>query len=399
MSGEDINVDVSFETLSTNPTLLLQALQPWLKTRRWSGLIWENVEQIEVVDWTRVSSSQESLVFAALVKALTSKYVADGTRVLHLPLHLMLPKAEAQTMTVKCRNGIFQLLEAEYSKDYSLWVLQGSAVGTSAKGERGFFAFRPLASVPAISRVKEVTILGKADTTNIVTKVETEESEPFVLKTYKNVTESNPEPELLSILTDAGFKNSPKMLGEEVYIGSEQELVLAVLQRFEDSIGDGRQPFSESLKNELTGSSKSRQEPDSLTLAWKLGGIIAAMHRILSECSKQGFGYTEIAERDVEEWKTRAVELFDRAFAEAKRKQKYLGSFVADLLPELAGREEKVVERFTSMKQIVGTPKIRTHQDLHLAQLLTVKRGDKDIDFLIIDFEGDPQRTGAARTS
>jgi maltose alpha-D-glucosyltransferase/alpha-amylase len=187
------------------------------------------------------------------------------------------------------------------------------------------------------------------------------------------------------------------MFGEVAYSGPGQELVLTLLQRFEDNSGDGRQPFSESLRHELTGQDKSEQAPDSSLLAWKVGDIIASMHLVLGECKEQAFGSMEITEVDVEEWSARALALLRKTMAEAQRKQKYLGGLVSDLLPELASREGRVVERFKSIKSIVGMPKIRTHQDLHLAQLLTVQRSAKNLDFLVIDFEGDPQRKGAAR--
>lgn len=396
LSEEGIFVDASFEALRTDPTPLVRALLPWFETRRWSGLRGEDARQIEVLDQIRMSSSPGSLLFAALVKVLPPKTLADGLRTFYLPLCLDIQKEEAQTTTVKCRDVVLEMREGEYSRDYCLWVLRGLVAAASMRGEQGFFVFKPLDGLPEASGVDQVSALGKGDTTNIVTKLDTD-SGPFTLKTYKNVTESNPEPEMLSALTLGGFANCPRMLGEVAYSGSGQELVLTLLQRFEDNVGDGRQPFSESLQHELTSFDKFKQAPDSLLLAWKVGGIIASMHLILGECRKQAFGSTEITEVDVEEWKARAIGLLRRAMAEARRKQKYLGSLVSDLLPELASREGRVIERFKSIRSIVGMPKIRTHQDLHLAQLLTVRRSAKNLDFLVIDFEGDPQRKGAAR--
>ncbi len=396
MSRAEIIVDATFENLSDNPTSLLRALQPWFQTRRWYGQRGFDVGQIDVLDWVRVSSSPDSLVLAGLVKTPAPKTGPDEARTFFVPLSLVVLKQDSQAMAVKCKNAVLEISEGEYSHDYSLWLLRGLSANTSIKSERGFFRHRAQGCLPDVSGIKKVTILGKGDTTNVVTKIDLEDSGPFVLKTYKSVAESNPEPELLSTLAEAHFESIPKMLGQVVYSGSGQELVLAVLQQFEESIGDGRQPFAEALRHELTGHDKPESVSDSLAHARRLGNVVASMHLVLSVSTRQGFGLSEITERDVEEWETKATGLFDITLAEVQRKERHLGNLIPDLLPELSARRGRVLECFTSMEKMVGTPKIRTHQDLHLAQFLTVRKG-RELDFLVIDFEGDPQRNGAAR--
>jgi predicted trehalose synthase len=238
-----------------------------------------------------------------------------------------------------------------------------------------------------------VTILGKGDTTNIIVKVKTRRTLALVVKTYKNVTENNPEPEMLTALAKAGFNNAPKLVGQMAYTGFKKPLVLAILQRFEESEGDGRQPFAKSLRDELRNFSS--ESPSSLIHARKLGEIIASMHHALRQSTAEGFQASLITENDIEAWETRTKEALTDFLKEASSKGGGFDPFISHLVKMTSSTVEKIHTRLSEMETIIGMVKIRTHQDLHLAQLLLKHNGEKG--FLIIDFEGDPQRTEKAR--
>lgn len=396
MSPTEIHVKESFEALTQNPEPLLKALSRWFVARRWSGLGGMDIERIEVLDWVKIASTQNSAIVATLVKIAPKGETMREPRIFYVPLHLRLEQASDVWASVKCADGILQVREAEYSKEYNEFLLHGVAESLTIDSREGSLAFNSLDAVPRGLEVEDVMTLGKGDTTNIVVKVETGQAQALVLKTYKNVTESNPEPEMLAVLTEAGFRNSPKMVGEMTYIGLGKPLVLTILQRFVESTWDGRQPFAEALRHELKGGSSQEHAPhDSLELAWRLGKIIASMHHALGHSQSEGFGATKITSRDVEEWKTRVEAFLEGFLEEASQKGVELDTFVSELVATVASTRRRILDCVSLMDGMLGMMKIRSHQDLHLAQLLTTR--DDEINFLIIDFEGDPQRTGEAR--
>jgi predicted trehalose synthase len=77
-----------------------------------------------------------------------------------------------------------------------------------------------------------------------------------------------------------------------------------------------------------------------------------------------------------------------------------LGAFVSSLVSALHWGKGTIHDRLPPMAGVadmLGMKRIRTHQDLHLSQLLTVRNDDGQDDFLVVDFEGDPQRSGVGR--
>jgi len=317
-------------------------------------------------------------------------------RTYFVPLHLALEQAKNGWLPVRCADGILQLREAEYSKEYNNFVLHGLSESLAIDTVKGSLTFKPLETIPGGLKAENVSTLGKGDTTNIVVKVETRRTRAFVLKTYKNVSEINPEPEMLATLTEAGFRNTPRMVGQIAYVGLEKPIILAVLQEFVEGSGDGRYPFAEAMRHELEGESVMRSPPfDPLSLAWRLGEIIASMHHALAQSKVKDFGISKITSRDVKEWGTRVEELLENFLEEAGQKGQEVSTLVPELVAVIASRRRRILECLAPMRRMLEMMKIRTHQDLHLAQLLTTQ--DDGVDFLIIDFEGDPQRRGESR--
>jgi len=396
LSKTEVHVEESFEALTENPEPLLKALSPWFLTRRWSGLGGLDVERIEVLDWVKIPSSPSSGILATLVQIAPREEATREPMIFYVPLHLKTGRSEDGWVPVGCLDGVLQVREAEYSKEYNDFLLHGAAESLALDSCKGSLIFKSLETIPGGLEAENVTILGKGDTTNIVVKVETGRTQALVLKTYKNVTESNPEPEMLAVLTKAGFENVPKMVGEMTHTGLGRPLVLTILQKFVESMGDGGQPFAESLRRELKGSSSPEAAPsDPLRLARRLGEIIASMHHALGHSRAEGFGASPITKRDIKEWKTRVEELLGGFLEEAQYQGKGLYTPASELVDAVASRKGRILDCLTPMGMMLGMMKIRTHQDLHLAQLLATQ--DDETDFLIIDFEGDPQRKGESR--
>ncbi len=391
--SDNITVKENFQTLTQNLEPLFKVLKPWLLTRRWSGLKGIRIRQIELLEQINILESEKSAIFAALVQMTPYSRADHKPEIFYIPIHLKLQEAKDGWLSVRCADGVLQIREAEYSREYNNFLLNGIANSVTIDGQNGVLAFRSLQHFSGNREAITVDALGGGDTTNIIVKVKTQRNLPLVVKTYKNVTESNPEPEMLIALAKAGFNNTPKLIGQIVYNGFKKSLVLAILQRFEQSEGDARKPFSESLRHELRNI--SLEFPDSLLLARKIGEIIASMHHSLRMSDAEGFGVSLITENDIEAWQNRTRESLTDFLKEASRKGRGLDPFVSNFVTVTSSMVEKILTRLSEMQIMLGMAKIRTHQDLHLAQLLLIQNGVTD--FLVIDFEGDPQRTEEAR--
>ena len=393
LTSDNISVKEDFQTLTQNLEPLFKVLKPWLVARRWSGLKGIRIRQIELLEQISILESGKSAIFAALVRITPCCGAAGKSGIFYIPIHLKLQEAKDGWMPVRCAEGVLQIREAEYSREYNNFLLNGIANSVTIDGQKGVLAFRSLQQVSGNLEAMTVATLGRGDTTNIIVKVKTRRNLSLVVKTYKNVTESNPEPEMLTALAKEGFNNAPKLIGQMTYTGFKKPLVLAILQRFEESEGDGRQPFSESLRDELR--SISLESTSSLLLARKLGEIIASMHHSLRRSDAESLKVSLITENDIEAWQTRTRESLTDFLKEASSKGRRLDPFTSNFVTVTSSTAEKILTRLSGMQMMLGMVKIRTHQDLHLAQLLLKQNGETD--FLVIDFEGDPQRTEEAR--
>ncbi|MCJ7635278.1 hypothetical protein MUP77_23175 [Candidatus Bathyarchaeota archaeon] len=392
LMSDNISVKEDFQTLAQNLEPLFKALGPWLVTRRWSGLRGMRIRHIDLLEQMNILESRDSAISAALIRITPYGGVARKSRIFYIPLHLKLQEAKDGWVPVRCADGVLQIREAEYSREYNNFLLNGIANSLTIEGQNGVLAFRSLQQVSGNLKAMTVTTLGRGDTTNIIVKVKTRRNPALVVKTYKNVTENNPEPEMLAALAEAEFNNAPKLVGQMAYSGLKKPRVLAILQGFEESEGDGRQPFAESLRDELR---RTSSESSSLMLARKLGEIIASMHHALRRSDAEGFKASLVTENDIEAWQTRTRESLTDFLKEASSKGRGHDPFISNLVTVTSSTAEKILTRLSGMQIMLGMMKIRTHQDLHLAQLLLKQNGE--IDFLIIDFEGDPQRTEEVR--
>jgi maltose alpha-D-glucosyltransferase/alpha-amylase len=202
----------------------------------------------------------------------------------------------------------------------------------------------------------------------------------MVLKSYRTLDPCNPEPELLTHLSRQKCPVTPRVLGSctlEARGDPGGAAVLSVLLRQLD----GQPAFEAFAGNAARAVSKGL--PPHHCMPRRLGEAVAELHSCLFDPRAPASIVPEqISARDIERWGG----LVDSRFSEA--------------LSLLDGpRKKRLEEARPSMDALVkcmqgwkGTWKIRTHQDLHLGQVLVCRRG-----FRIIDLEGEPLRKGPQR--
>jgi maltose alpha-D-glucosyltransferase / alpha-amylase len=126
----------------------------------------------------------------------------------------------------------------------------------------------------------------------------------------------------------------------------------------------------------------------------QIGARLGELHKALaSREDVASFAPEPITRADLQEWTetlaANAAQVFDRLARDLPR----LGERASGPVDELVAKRGLAMERIRSfLPAEINADKIRHHGDLHLGQILIVKD-----DAFIIDFEGEPHRTGSER--
>ena len=195
-------------------------------------------------------------------------------------------------------------------------------------------------------------------------------------------------------LTEGGFRNTPRLLGEVTRIdGAGQRHTLAVVQRFVPNQGDAWSWMQERLTERLDacarGQADGKGDDDCGRLAAAIGRRLGEMHVALARSTDNlAFSPREALPEDVSAWVAGVEQELGRAYTAISRgagahadRQELLQHRAALLrtLPRLAAAA-------------LGSTISRIHGDFHLGQVLVV-----DGDAYIIDFEGEPLKAAEER--
>ena len=216
-----------------------------------------------------------------------------------------------------------------------------------------------------------------------------------MLKIFRRVAGGpHPEAEMSRYLTEGGFRNSPRLLGEVMRIdGAGQGHSLAVVQDFVPNQGDAWSWMQQRLKERLGACARweadANAEEDCSCLAAAIGKRLGEMHVVLARPTKNPtFSPREALSDDAAAWVAGVEQELDQAYtvldhgvAAHGDRQELLQHRAALLraLPRLAAAAP-------------GSTVSRIHGDFHLGQVLVVDR-----DVYIIDFEGEPLKAADQR--
>jgi predicted trehalose synthase len=201
----------------------------------------------------------------------------------------------------------------------------------------------------------------------------------LILKLYRLLEAGdNPDLEVGAFLTDAGFADTPAVLGALRHVPDDGEpATAAMLQAYVRATGDGWTTMLAALAD----------DPDRATaLAAAIGALTARMHAALvSNPEDLDFPARVAIPAETGEW---------RASAESQLAQA-IASVTGEAHERLVAAAPAVRARFAdAFGRATGDEIVtRIHGDYHLGQLLARADGG----FSVIDFEGEPARSLAER--
>jgi maltokinase len=201
--------------------------------------------------------------------------------------------------------------------------------------------------------------------------------EELVLKVYRRLAAGiNPELELLRFLTEHGFENAPTLLGSYEHSGRQIDATLGIVTRFVPAECDGWAFALSSLAGD-----PSR----FLDRLERLGEITGSMHVLLaSDSSDPNFAAEEPSAESLALVAATLDEEIEAVFAHLPE---------SEVLEPIAGLGEEVRERLRVLSHMSDRSRvIRHHGNFHLGDLLWTGS-----DWIVLDFEGPPDRSVAER--
>ncbi len=378
-------------------TQLEHILPDYLRVQRWFGSKAKGIREARLVDAVRLQASPQS--YLALVRVT----LEDGSLERYF-----LPLTTASTEEAKAlqenfprapvawlrgADGRTLLYDATASADFWMALYNATARGWRGRSLQGTYSASATAGqrLPAVS---EANVMGVEQSNSSASF-----GGQVFGKLYRKLEdESNPEVEMLSYLTAAGFAFAPQLQGNLSFRRGEPALSLGIFQSF---IPGGSDAWSYVLQEDtryLSRTSASTPPEDalpkhyndplpawledsageSLNLASLLGVRTAELHRALAQADIPTLRPQPTTPEDLSAFAARI-----RRDAEETVAQLEAQGHVLD-----TGRLAAALQKLDDLAGL--TPdwqKIRVHGDYHLGQVI---RADSEL--YILDFEGEPAR-------
>ena len=372
------------------------ALGAYIGRQRWAGAQGRVIESTEVVDAAVVN--EESPV---LLHTLTAVTFADGATVRYaLPLGVrsmgdpLAERAPDYLIPWNAAPKPLLLYDAIGDPMYVQWLLEAireRRVFPTTNGEVRCTCPDPAALDPGtLSSVRYLRV--EESNTSV------EVGDAIFFKHLRRV-ESGPshELEMSEALAAAGFGHVAPMLGRAVWAGDgEAPTLLVLVQRFLHNSSEGWALALTSLRDlyadaEGAGRTDAHElrswvagrDASFLPEAMRLGKVVAELHLALAgPLPDPSMAPAPLTGAALDRWATVMTAELDALLARGD------GS-----LDPLRKVRAEVAERFDELRRLPsGGLLTRIHGDLHLGQLLRVDTG-----WVVLDFEGEPDRSPARR--
>jgi maltokinase len=388
-----------------NPTAVLgehhlagceAALGAYIARQRWGGAQGRTIERTVVVDAAVISESSpvllHTLTAVTFTDGGTTRYALPiGTRPVADPISermpdFMIPWPDAP--------GPVALYDAVGDSTYIEWLLdsiRNQRVLPTSSGTLRFSCPDPDAlDTGNLSSVRHLRV--EQSNTSV------EVGDAIFLKHLRRV-EAGPsqELEMSDALQAAGFTHLAPVLGRALWESDDEApSPLTIVQPFLHNSTEGWALALTSLRDlyanaESVGNADPAQrralvdEQDAAFLAesMRLGKVIAEMHLALASCPPgTDMAPAALTEQSLNTWANTMTAELDRLLARDE-----------PALDPLRDARNAIVARFDQIRGLSpGGLLTRIHGDLHLGQLLRIDTG-----WVILDFEGEPDRTPAER--
>jgi len=289
------------------------------------------------------------------------------------------------------------LLDAAGETEFIALLLRKLHAGESLAAGRSRLTFRPTGVFRGMpSPTIEVAQPVSREQSNTTVVVDTS----YVVKLFRRIKPGiHPEEEMGRFLTDvAGYQHTPALLGTiELGEGGETS-ALAVVHQFVENQGDAwsvsngyLDRFIDDQRVLTAESPEDDSELQSYLLRMEtIGRRTAEMHVALaSRDDLPDFAPEPITPEDVATWAGSVVMRARNTFEALADRHAGMSAANQELVDRLLADQDRIMIEIESLlPRQIDSVKIRHHGDFHLGQMLVAKD-----DVLIIDFEGEPQRS------
>jgi maltose alpha-D-glucosyltransferase/alpha-amylase len=381
----------------TRQALEREVLPAFLTTRRWFADKGSKAISARIQAGIQLRAGDPGLLLA-----LVEAEGARGSSRYVVPLEVdwnrfdKIPRAEAR-MLAAIRRGAREgtLLDAAAEPEFLTLFLDKVYAGEVIDAGDRKLEFLPTerfrqSAPPAADKVRAIET-EQSNTTAII-------DSDYVVKIFRRVHPgANPEIEVGRFLTDdVGYTGVPPLLGSVELVEGEQRSSIAVVTRFVENQGDAWTVVSGQLdrfveEQRLLADEQPAEEQAPYSNRFRhVGRRTAELHLALaSRDDIAAFAPESITPEDVSSWTKTLLQHAERTLDDLAERGPELKPDDLAIVDQLNGRRQ---EAFAQIARLLPTSvdvsKIRHHGDLHLGQMLIVKD-----DILILDFEGEPQRS------
>ncbi len=406
---------------------LLSSLSPllaqWLPRQRWFGDKARRIKAVRIMEGIPLPAKRP---FTHILPVEVS--FQEGDPRVYVTAFTLLDKAQAEETLERSREQILArvrtgknrtlgyLADAMITPEFPRWLLSACARRQALETAGGSVVFQP---EPVFRRLRESgepeaepkPIRGEQSNSSVVF------GEQLILKVFRRLEPGiNPDQEIGHALTRKRFEHTPPLAAAFEYHPHHREpMSLGLVQGFVPNQGDAwaytqgalgyffeqaltrpdavpeagppRESLLETARRELDEDTAGLVGP-YLESARQLGRRTGQMHVVLASIENPDFApepFTSLYKRSLYQ---SMRNLTGRVFRSLTRLTSGFSEQEQGLVGDLMSRKNDVMERFRQVLSLKEPGrKLRIHGDYHLGQVLYT-----GVDFVIIDFEGEPAR-------
>ena len=303
----------------------------------------------------------------------------------------------------KVRKGprIGALIDGAFDDQFAIDLMRAIQSAKATEVDGGVLEFNvadALRKAPKPATVRRLS----GEQTNVSVIVD----DGMVLKIYRRLqTGVQPDVEIGRFLTEtAGYANTPAYLGSATYQTSEGQLhTLATAFAFVRNQGDAWTAMLDALTRDIEShliTATPETDPAGVPFAYPLdvaetlGQRTAQLHAALAtKTDDSAFSVVPIRASDLKSWSKSTASEAHKCLTALRKQLKSVSDDVAGDIKELLAAKSELMNQITAVESLEPSGgKSRIHGDYHLGQVLICEG-----DVMIVDFEGEPQRTLSQR--